>query len=61
MMASRSNNVAAGAVVPPGREIPADWRDEIREVGCGLYLVRLYSVCSHEFRGYLALVPQGCR
>ena len=46
---------------PPGTPIFADWRDEIREVGCGLYLVRLYSVCSHEFRGYLALVPQGCR
>jgi hypothetical protein len=46
---------------PPGTPIFADWRDEIREVGCGLYLARLYSVCSHEFRGYLALVPERCR
>jgi hypothetical protein len=46
---------------PPGTPIFDDMRDEVREVGCGLFVSRLYNRYTCEFRGYIALVPQGCR
>jgi hypothetical protein len=46
---------------PPGTAIFGTWRDEVREVAPGLFLARLYNSDTCEFRGYLALVPQGCR
>ena len=47
---------------PPGTPIFDDMRDEVREVGCGLFVSRLYNRYTCEFRGYIrATVPQGCR
>ena len=46
---------------PTGTPVFDDMRDEVREVCPGIFVSRLYNRYTCEFRGYVALVPQGCR
>lgn len=47
---------------PPGTPVFGNVRDELREIGPGLYLGRMYETCPcPRFRGYFALkLPCGC-
>ncbi len=41
---------------PPGTPLFGNTRDEMRQIGCGLFLARLYETCPcPRFRGYFAI------
>lgn len=49
------------AEYPPDTPLFGNTRDELREIGCGLYLARLYDVCPcPRFRGYFAIQVTPC-
>ena len=46
---------------PPDTPLFGNTRDEMRQVGCGLYLARLYEKCPcPRFRGYFAIQVCAC-